>query len=140
MSSSGWKRSHPRPAQRLSARTTFVIDPDEQLWVADRRSEHVACAVGGEVLAAGEIGFRRVGDCVEVNEVTNQSTGYCPEPECWQIVRQVLDRLGIPRPAELTSAFVFRRCEACRATNIVKDAEFDCAICNAPLNSSWNFT
>lgn len=36
---------------------TFAVDTDERLWIADRRSEHVACANGGDVLAAGELTF-----------------------------------------------------------------------------------
>src|SRR3954447_5694737 len=32
---------------------TFVIDPERRLRLADRRSEHVACAGGGTVLSAG---------------------------------------------------------------------------------------
>ena len=34
---------------------TFVIGVDGVLRVADRRSEHVACAGGGDVLSAGEL-------------------------------------------------------------------------------------
>lgn len=34
---------------------TYVVDVDGVLRLAPRRSEHVACAGGGEVLAAGEI-------------------------------------------------------------------------------------
>jgi hypothetical protein len=33
---------------------TFAIDAKGSLRVADRRSEHVACAGGGPVLSAGE--------------------------------------------------------------------------------------
>jgi hypothetical protein len=57
---------------------TFIIATEEQLWVADRRSEHVACANGLDVLAAGEIIFERSGNRIHADEVTNQSTGYCP--------------------------------------------------------------
>src|SRR5687767_14511323 len=64
---------------------TFIIDPAEQLWVADRRSEHVACADGGKVLAAGEMFFERSPSGVHLTEVTNQSTGYCPEPASWNV-------------------------------------------------------
>ena len=34
---------------------TFVIDLERQLWINDRRSEHVVCAGGLEILSAGEI-------------------------------------------------------------------------------------
>src|SRR5689334_6891406 len=61
---------------------TFVVDAAGQLLVADRRSEHVACAGGLPVQSAGEITFA-LGESIEVAGVTNQSTGYCPEPRSW---------------------------------------------------------
>lgn len=60
---------------------TFVVDLDGFLNLADRRSEHVACARGKQVLSAGEITFAC--EDLRVAEVSNQSTGYCPEPESW---------------------------------------------------------
>ena len=59
---------------------TFVVGEDGLLRLAPRRSEHVACAGGGRVAAAGEMVVDRSG---EIAEVSNQSTGYCPEPTCW---------------------------------------------------------
>ena len=41
---------------------TFVVDSEGKLWIADRRSEHVACARGEDVLSAGEIFFCVEGD------------------------------------------------------------------------------
>lgn len=119
---------------------TFIIDLAEHLWVADRRSEHVACADGQDVLAAGEIIFERSGNHICAAEITNQSTGYCPEPECWSVVARVLDRLGISRPQFFTQAFEFRRCDRCSATNLIKDDVYECAICNSPLSRDWNYT
>src|SRR5947209_2641867 len=72
---------------------TFVIEEGGGLRIADRRSEHVACASGGPVLSAGEVFFRVEGDKVEVAEVSNQSTGYCPEPESWPSVAAALDQV-----------------------------------------------
>ena len=118
---------------------TFIIDTLHRLWIADRRSEHVACADGGDVLAAGEMLFERSPRDIEVVEATNQSTGYCPEPECWPIVAQVLDGLGIPRPGSFTPAFHFRRCDQCRTTNLIKDDIYECAVCATPLSQIWNF-
>jgi len=60
---------------------TFVIDQSGTLLVADRQSEHVACAGRQPVLSAGEMTFLVSGKVVEMAEVSNQSTGYCPEPE-----------------------------------------------------------
>ena len=57
----------------------FVIDLTGTLRLAPRRSEHVACAGGGPVLSAGEIVFRRERGGWTVGEVSNQSTGYCPD-------------------------------------------------------------
>ncbi len=98
---------------------TFVIDPDGQLLVADRDSEHVACAGGGPVLSAGEMFLLAAGETVAVAEVSNQSTGFCPEPKSWPAVAAALDRAAIPHPGRFTSEIAFRRCEACGERNVV---------------------
>ena len=54
-----------------SVTATFVVDTSNQLWIADQRSEHVVCAAGQPVLAAGEITFIVQGQHVTVSEVTN---------------------------------------------------------------------
>ena len=87
----------------------FVIDTEGRLRLADRRSEHVACAAGGPVLSAGEMFFTAVGQVV-VEEVTNLSTGYGPEPESWEAVGRALDLLGVEHPGRFTTEIVFRRC------------------------------
>jgi hypothetical protein len=118
---------------------TFVVTEDGSLCVADRRSEHVACAGGAPVLAAGEITFHRVGSSVEAEEVTNQSTGYCPEPESWKAMAAALAQAGIRGPDRYTTEFVFRRCEHCGQINLVKEEIFECAVCECALPSGWNF-
>ena len=118
---------------------TFVVDRKETLRVAPRRSEHVACAEGGPVLAAGEMAFDWNEDMVEVVEVTNQSTGYCPEPASWPMVASALDRIGIRHPGEYTVAMEFRRCPECRERNLVKDGWFVCGGCGEDLPEEWNF-
>ncbi|MGH3750846.1 MAG: hypothetical protein ACRDT8_26020, partial [Micromonosporaceae bacterium] len=68
-------------APDLAEPFTYVVDVAGVLRLAPRRSEHVACAAGGEVLAAGEISFVRGPwgpSGWAVSEVSNQSTGYCP--------------------------------------------------------------
>jgi hypothetical protein len=60
---------------------TFVVDASGELLVADRHSEHVACAGDRAVQSAGEMTFA-VGRSVEVVAVSNQSTGYCPDVGC----------------------------------------------------------
>ena len=46
-----------RPAGELSEPFTFVVGLDGELRLAPRRSEHVDCAAGQQVLAAGEVLF-----------------------------------------------------------------------------------
>jgi hypothetical protein len=75
---------------------------------------------------------------VEVTYVTNQSTGYCPQPTGWEHVARALDAAGIERPDELSRAFEFRRCEKCQTLNLIKDDSFYCAVCDAPLPDEWN--
>ncbi|MER7889277.1 hypothetical protein ABTX15_05580 [Micromonospora sp. NPDC094482] len=112
---------------------TYVIDPGGTLRLAPRRSEHVACAGGGAVLGAGEIAFAGERDGWVVTEVSNQSTGYCPDPSSWAAVAVALDRAGVSRPEGFTAAVVFRRCLACGERNVVRDDDFICALCGAEL-------
>jgi hypothetical protein len=118
---------------------TFVVDAGGQLRIADRHSEHVACAAGGPVLAAGEMSLALAGNTVSVDAVSNQSTGFCPEPASWPAVAEALDAAGIDHPGEYTSAYEFRRCPACGQTNLVKDGMFICEVCSADLPTEWNF-
>ncbi|HEX8913442.1 MAG TPA: hypothetical protein VF796_13860 [Humisphaera sp.] len=119
---------------------TFVVDAEGRLRVADRRSEHVECAGGGgDVLSAGEMFFAIDGCDVRVEEVSNQSTGYCPESESWPAVAEALERAGIEHPGGFTTVCVFRRCEACGERSIVKDGWFQCDVCGAKLPVDWNF-
>jgi hypothetical protein len=104
--------------------------------LAPRRSEHVACAGGRDVLAAGEI--RLDGACA-VAEVTNNSTGYCPPEDCWEAVRLALDAAGMQHPSGFTFVAHFRRCPRCRERNLVKDDWYVCAMCDAELPFEWNF-
>ena len=114
---------------------TFVVDTNGVLRVADRRSEHVACAGGGEVLSAGEL--TPAGGAIV--DISNQSTGYCPEPESWPAVASALDAAGIAHPGRFTFEVVFRRCTKCRERNLVKDDWFECAMCGSALPREWNF-
>ncbi|BEL04964.1 hypothetical protein Q0Z83_031550 [Actinoplanes sichuanensis] len=107
-----------------------MITIDGVLLLAPRRSEHVACAAGADVLAAGEITFTPDGG---VSAVTNQSTGYCPQPCCWPAVDAALNRAGIAHPGAFTSAFVFRHCTVCTHLNVIKDDVYVCAHCDTDL-------
>lgn len=119
---------------------TFVIDCEGYLRIADRHSEHIACAGGKEVRSAGEVFFQKSKNGLEVAEITNQSTGFCPEPESWQHVVKALDLINIPHPSSFTIEFIFRRCCACNQVNIVKDNLFFCSVCAAKLPQTWNFS
>jgi hypothetical protein len=118
---------------------TFVIDPECRLRLASRRSEHVACAGSGPVLSAGEMFFSVGADGVAVEDVSNLSTGYCPEPESWAAVSEALDRIGVVHPGRFTTEVSFRRCTACGERNVVKDGWFECQVCGAELPLDWNF-
>lgn len=118
---------------------TFVVAVSGTLWLAPRRSEHVALAGGCDVLAAGEMAFASDAAGWHVTLVTNQSTGYCPDPDCWPAVAQALDRVGARHPGDFTSKVVFRRCPTCGERNIVRDNDFTCALCDSELPVRWNF-
>ncbi|WP_406518186.1 hypothetical protein [Streptomyces sp. NBC_00826] len=117
---------------------TFVIDGGGVLRLAPRRSEHVVCAGGGEVLSAGEMSFREESGRWVVQEVSNQSTGYCPDVSSWLSVAEALDRVGIHRPSGFTHEVVFRRCRSCRELNIVREKDFVCVFCGEDLPRGWN--
>ena len=122
-----------------SLTVTFVVGLGGKLRIADRRSEHVMCAQGKAVLSAGEMTFGWVDDRIVVEGVTNQSTGYCPEPESWEAVATALDRLSIDRPSGFDPVIVFRRCPSCSQINVVKDDRFECEVCQSRLPKQWNF-
>lgn len=134
-----WAAETERGAVGKDLVATFIVDLSGQLWLADRRSEHVHCARGERVLSAGEITFHVQGATVEVLEVTNQSTGYCPEPESWPAVASALQGAGLTAPKSFTLEFTFRRCEACGCTNLVKEGWLECAVCQSPVAERWNF-
>lgn len=120
-----------------SATATFIIDEDGQLWIADRRSEHLACARGGRVLSAGEMTFEVSSGRVAVMYVSNQSTGYCPQPESWPYVATALDRADMDHSEDFDLCFDFRRC-TCGQINIVKNEVYECEVCGSDLPRDWN--
>jgi hypothetical protein len=104
----------------------YIVDLTGALRVAPRRSEHVSCAGGADVLAAGELHFPPL-------RVTNQSTGYCPGPESFEAVRAALSEAGVKPPARFDPEIIFRRCGRCGEMNLVKEAWFVCVFCDADL-------
>jgi hypothetical protein len=53
-------------------------------------------------------------------------------------VAAALDRIGLDRPDGFIVVFEFRRCPDCMALNVVRDAVFACALCDADLPQRWN--
>ncbi|MEL6928526.1 MAG: hypothetical protein AAFO95_07820 [Cyanobacteria bacterium J06600_6] len=117
---------------------TFIIDLEGYLRIANRHSEHVACSGGESVMSAGEIFFSLDRNQYQVVEISNQSTGFCPEPESWIWVSQALERIPLIHPGNFTNSFIFRRCIKCNLLNIVKNDSYICADCNAGLPLVWN--
>ncbi|WP_019068254.1 hypothetical protein [Streptomyces hokutonensis] len=117
---------------------TFVVGMDGALRLAPRRSEHVACAGGDMVLGAGEISFLCEAGRWTVSEVSNQSTGYCPDVNSWAEVARSLDAAELRRPSGFTYEVVFRRCPDCREHNIVREDDFVCVFCGSDLPAAWN--
>ena len=120
---------------------TFIVDEMGLLRIADRRSEHVACAGGKAVRSAGEIIFDVSAKEIAIQAVTNQSTGYCPEPESWPAVVTALETTGLDH-SDLNGfdpAFAFRRCQSCQTVNIIKDGVFRCSLCGGKLPVLWSF-
>jgi hypothetical protein len=99
----------------------------------------VACAGGEDVLAAGEITFGRDEQGWFVWEITNQSTGFCPDPGCWEAVEEALGRIPVDAPEAFTRELILRQCPQCGDRNIVRDEHFVCAMCGAELPEAWNF-
>ncbi|WP_231493970.1 hypothetical protein [Nocardiopsis sp. CNT312] len=90
------------------------------------------------MLSAGEIGLRFHEDRWIVDEVSNQSTGYCPDPASWPAVATALERAGLDHLGRFTHEFVFRRCPACGEVSIVREDDFVCVFCDADLPTAWN--
>ncbi|RPK94365.1 hypothetical protein EES46_02405 [Streptomyces sp. ADI98-10] len=72
------------------------------------------------------------------NEISNQSTGYCPDVSSWPAVAQAPDLAAVVRPSGFTHEVVFRRCHSCRELNVVREEDFVCVFCDEPLPREWN--
>ena len=117
---------------------TYIISQEGILCLADRHSEHVACAGGKAVRGAGEIFFAYGNNGWEVRDISNQSTGYCPEPASWPEVAAAVDQIPLPHPDTFTQVYLFRRCPACQQLNLIKEEVFVCALCDSELPQEWN--
>ncbi|MEU5036262.1 hypothetical protein AB0G48_19245 [Streptomyces rubiginosohelvolus] len=126
------------PLDELAEPSPFIVDGNGVLRLDPRRSEHVVCAGGGEVLSASEMSFREESGWWVVEEVSNQSTGYCPDISSWPAVSKALDLIGIHRPPGFTHEVTFRRCHFCRELNLVRGKDFVCVFCGEDLPLEWN--
>ncbi|MEV7021921.1 hypothetical protein [Kitasatospora sp. NPDC093558] len=131
-----------RTAAELAEPFTFVVDLSGFLRLAPRRSEHVACAGGELVLSAGEVRFGRADDGGSAgwsaDEVSNQSTGYCPDVVSWPALAAALERIGVRHSGGFTHEVVLRRCPACQGLNLVREGHFVCVFCDGDLPARWN--
>jgi len=132
------KASGQRLEQGGYVTATYIVNQVGELLVADRRSEHVACAGRLPVQSAGEITFVVEDSTIEIESVSNQSTGYCPEPESWSAVAASLITAGFKPPAGFSPACTFRRCAKCARINLVKHGVFECALCGSELPTEYN--
>lgn len=89
-------------------------------------------------MGAGEIGFELRPEGWAVVQVSNQSTGYCPDLESWRAVANAVDRVGLAHPAGFTQEVVFRRCAECGQINVVREEFFVCVFCESDLPAGWN--
>ena len=137
-----WLASQVAPARGEVASSvicTYTVDADGVLHVADRHSEHVACAGFAPVRAAGELGLEVSARDVEVTYLSNQSTGFCPDVGCLGAVQAALRAAGLEPPEAWSAAFTFRRCTGCGMRNVVKEDWFVCGMCGEELPADWNF-
>lgn len=132
-----WVRDSGQELSDGAVTATFVVDAAGLFLLADRHSEHVACAAGDPVRSAGEITLW-IGAVIDVESVSNQSTGYCPEPESWKAVSDALTSAGLVSADQFDTACAFRRCMACREVTLVKDAHFECGLCGGELPAFYN--
>ncbi len=90
------------------------------------------------MLSAGEIGFTCEAGRWAVGNVSNHSTGYCPDGSSWPAVARALDDMEIGRATGFTHEVVFRRCPGCQEHNIVREDDFVCVFCGRDLPEAWN--
>jgi hypothetical protein len=112
---------------------TFVVDREGHLRFGPRRFEHVSLSRGEPVRAAGELRLERRAEGLVATDISNQSTGYCPDASGWEAVSAALDALKVARPDGWTTVFQFRTCPNCGEINVVKDDCLVCGVCEADL-------
>ncbi|AZZ91839.1 hypothetical protein EUZ85_14310 [Hahella sp. KA22] len=134
-----WKSKTEQTLQKDKTITaTYIIDTNDTLYIGDRHMEHVSCAIGDHIKAAGEITFEITTHQVSIIGATNQSTGYCPEKSCWNELRKALEKTSMRTVNGFTESFEFRICTHCKTINIIKESVFYCAVCDSKLSKHWN--
>ncbi|MEG8277530.1 hypothetical protein [Streptomyces sp. AHA2] len=73
-----------------------------------------------------------------MTEVSNQSTGYCPNATSWAAVARNLDEVGLERPSSFSHEVVFRPCLDRQEHDIVREDDFICVFCGSDLPQTWN--
>lgn len=125
---------------KREASFTYTVDTRGILRLADLRSEHVDCASGEPVTAAGEVTLLLTRTGCEAIEANNRSTGYCPEPVLsWAPFAAALARAGIAGPSFFTETHHFRVCETCNILNAISPHKaWVCPGCGHDLPKEWN--
>ena len=137
-----WINHHQPTAKAGTILTcTFIINLDDQLVITDRHAEHVQCALGNLVKSAGEINFyiaKR--NKIQIDSITNQSTGYCPHATSWKSVKIALEKVFDTNiPDGFDPEFIFSYCSQCQTRQIVKDEFYFCPTCHGTLLDEYAF-
>jgi hypothetical protein len=116
-----------------------VVGLDGELHLAPGRSEHLDCAAGRRVIAAGEVPSAGDGAGVVRQRESNQSTGYCltliPGQQ-WP--RRWTGRRGASRRFHAHGRLP--PLPGLRPAHIVRDGNFACAVRGSALPSDWNIS
>ena len=65
---------------------------------------------------------------MNVTEISNQSTGYCPDLDSWHAVTAALRRAGLRHPSGFTQPIILRGYTNCFAINIVREDDVACGV------------
>lgn len=115
---------------------TYVVDQSNSLRVANRRSEHVVCAGGEPVLAAGELFVTPGRKGSWVVRASNFSNGYMPSEDSFMALKLALERARLPAPKGFDPAIAYRYCGRCMEAVIAETGA--CRVCQAALALKWD--
>lgn len=89
--------------------------------------------------AAGEVELGVAQKQLVVRGVTNQSTGYCPEPSCFGEIAAALVRVGVSATGRAVARLHLPAMSQVRSDRHREEDDFECAVCATPLPKEWNF-